>query len=136
MKQGALFMPVDATDNAPQVSLIETVDWREKKDLFLNVRREIEQFHDLRHAGSRNVAAPGQVRVVANRSLPNQSLEPDGEGHQPGYPWNGDPGLNITRRSIRRFAGTKINCVRDFSVPVHACTSGWNRMEIRRALPS
>ena len=50
-------MPVDATDNAPQVSLIETVDWWEKKDLFLNVGSEIQQLHDLRHAGSRYMAA-------------------------------------------------------------------------------
>jgi hypothetical protein len=88
MKQGALFMPVDATDNAPQVSLIETVDWREKKDLFLNVRREIEQFHDLRHAGSRHVTATSQFCVVANRSIPQQSFKPDGQRHEPGDPGN------------------------------------------------
>ena len=129
-------MPVDATDDAPQVSLIETVDWREKKDLFLNVRRKIEQLHDLRDAGPRDVAAAGKFRVVANRSLPHQSLEPDGQGHQSGYPWNGDPGLNITRQPIRRSADVKINCVRDFNVPAHACTSGWNRMEIWRVVPS
>ena len=96
-----LFPPVDGADDPPQISLVETVDGREKKDLFLNIRREIEQFHDLRDACSRYVTAPGQVRIVANRSLSHQSLEPDGEGHQPGYPWNGDPGLNIMRRPIR-----------------------------------
>ena len=38
-----------------------------KKDLFLNVWREIEQLHDLRHAGSRHLTAAGQFRIVANR---------------------------------------------------------------------
>ena len=81
-------MPVDATDNAPQVSLIETVDWREKKDLFLNVRREIEQLHDLRHAGSRDVAVPGQVRIIPNLAFAQQSFKPDRQRHEPGDPGN------------------------------------------------
>ena len=49
----------------------------------------MKQFHDLRHAGSRYVAAPGQVRVVANGSVVHQSLEPDGQRHQPSDSGNG-----------------------------------------------
>jgi hypothetical protein len=56
VKQGALFMPVDATDNAPQISLIETVDSWEKKDLFLNIGSEIEQLHDLSYSCPRHPA--------------------------------------------------------------------------------
>src|ERR1035437_7486197 len=89
MKQGALFMPVDATDNAPQVSLIETVDWREKKDLFLNVGSEIEQLHDLRHAGSPYIAATSLLRLISNPFRPHEFLKPDGEGHKAGGPRNG-----------------------------------------------
>jgi hypothetical protein len=85
-------MPVDATDNAPQVSLIETVDWWEKKDLFLNVGSEIEQLHDLRHAGSRHPAPASKLRIVPNLFRPHESLKPDGEGHKAGDPRNGVAG--------------------------------------------
>ena len=62
---------------------------RQKKDLFLNVRSEIEQLHDLRHAGSRHPAEAGQFRIIPNRFLPHQPLKPDGERHEPRDPGNG-----------------------------------------------
>ena len=51
----ALLAPVDPADDGPQVSLVEALavlpgDGRQKKDLFLKVRSQIEQLHDLCHA--------------------------------------------------------------------------------------
>jgi hypothetical protein len=47
LKQAPLLVPVDPTDNRPQVSLVEALDERQKQDLFLNVGSQMEQLHDL-----------------------------------------------------------------------------------------
>src|ERR1700722_1632266 len=84
LKHTPLLPPVDGANDAPQVSLVEAPDGRHKEDLFLNVRREIEQLHDLSHAGSRHPAPAGQFRIIPNLFLSQQSLKPDGQSHEPG----------------------------------------------------
>src|ERR1039458_3040396 len=88
LKQAPLLVPVDPADDAPQVSLIEALDEWQKQDLLLKVRSQIEQFHDLCHTGPCHPAEAGQFRIIANRSIPQQLLKPDGERHQPGDPGN------------------------------------------------
>src|ERR1035437_1179920 len=113
-------MPVDATDTAPQVPLIETVDWRGKKDLFLNVGSEIEQLHDLRHADSRHPAPASKLRIVPNLLRPHESLKPDGEGHKAGDPRNGvASAFAVKWLLVWSLASTKSNGVCDFLAPAY-----------------
>src|ERR1035437_7057580 len=122
LEHAPLVPPVDGANDPPQVPLVETVDGREKKDLFLNIRREIEQFHDLRDAGTRDVAAPGKFRVVANRSIGQQSFKPDSQGHEPGD--SGNRVANQGRLAFRYFRRARIERIRDLLTAVHTCTSG------------
>ena len=102
---------------------------RQKKDLFLNVRSEIEQLHDLGHAGSRHPAEAGQFGIVPNRFLPQQSVKPDGECHEPGDPGNGAASRfasagDRTRQLVlppARSASAKIECVGDLLVGRSRC---------------
>src|ERR1039458_771110 len=80
LKHAPLLAPVDAADDGPQVSLVEALDERQKQDLFLNFWSQIEQLHDLGHTGSRHPAEAGQFCIIPNRSIPQQPLQPDGEG--------------------------------------------------------
>jgi len=88
LKHAPLLVPVDPADDAPQIPLVKALDGWQKKDLFLNVRSEIEQLHDLCHAGSRHPAKAGQFRIIPNRFIPKQALKPDGERHESGDPGN------------------------------------------------
>src|ERR1017187_7024791 len=72
LKHAALLVPVDPADDPPQVSLVEALDERQKQDLFLNVWSQIEQLHDLGHAGSRHPAEAGQFGIIPHRSIPHQ----------------------------------------------------------------
>ena len=74
-KQPSLLVPVDAADDGPEVSLVEAFHGRQKKDLLLNVGREIAELHDLCHAASRNAAEPGQFRVVPKTFPPAAILQ-------------------------------------------------------------
>jgi hypothetical protein len=58
LKQAPLLAPVDPADEGPQVSLGDALEGRQKKDLFLNVRSQIEQLHDLCHAGPFRIIPP------------------------------------------------------------------------------
>ena len=53
-----------STSQKPLYSLlqIEALEERQKENLFLDVRSQIEQLHDLRHTGSRHPAEAGQFR--------------------------------------------------------------------------
>ena len=62
LKQAPLLAPVDPADDGPQASLGESFGRRQGKELFLNVRSQIEQLHDLRHTGVRHPAEPCQFR--------------------------------------------------------------------------
>jgi hypothetical protein len=77
LKQAPLLAPVDPADDGPQASLGESLGRRQKKDLFLNVRGEIEQLHDLRDTGTRHSAETSQFRIILHRFLPQQPLEAD-----------------------------------------------------------
>jgi hypothetical protein len=59
LEHAPLLVPIDPADNGPQVSLVEALEARKEKDLLLNIRRKIEQFHDLGHSGSRHPAESG-----------------------------------------------------------------------------
>lgn len=148
-----LLAPVDPPDNGPQVSLREAPDTRQEKDLFLNVGSEIKQLHDLCHAGSRHSSEAREFRIILNRLLPQQPLEPDGQRHQARDAGNGDAAgfgvgylvvtCNDVVLSFAGSAGMKINCVCDLLVSAHVCAScpvvivdGWKRIETWRAAPS
>jgi hypothetical protein len=45
------------------------LDERQKEDLFLYVRRQIEQLHDLRYAGSGHPTEARQFRIILNRRV-------------------------------------------------------------------
>ena len=129
---------------------LSPVDGRQKKDLFLNIGSEIEQLHDLGHAGSRHPAETGQFRIIPNRLLPQQPLKPDGERHEPRDPGNGRPAagwLAAVRRTAillprrLRLPARKIDAyVTSWSplmpAPPRPASPRWNRMEICRAAPS
>jgi hypothetical protein len=55
------------------------------QDLVLDVRRQQQQIHDLRHPRSANVAEPGNVSVIAELAPIDHMLELDRERHQAGY---------------------------------------------------
>ena len=52
---------------------------RQEQDFLLGVRRQVQQVHDLRHAGPRHVAEAGQVGVVADCALADEAVEVDGQ---------------------------------------------------------
>jgi hypothetical protein len=79
-KQAPLLVPVDPADDGPEVSLVEALavvqrNGRQKKDLFLNVRSQIEQLHDLGDPGSRHPAEARQFRIIPNRLLAQQPVK-------------------------------------------------------------
>ena len=75
LKQAPLLVPVDPADNGPQVSLVEGLEGPQKQDLFLDVRRKMKQLHDLGDAGARYPAAAGQLGIVGNGLLSQQSFK-------------------------------------------------------------
>ena len=62
LEHAPLLVPVDPADDGPQVSLVEALEVRKEKDLLLNIRRKIQQFHDLGHTGSRHAGRVGRAR--------------------------------------------------------------------------
>src|ERR1039457_1193123 len=137
-KQAPLLAPVDPADNGPQVSFGEARavlqrDGRQKQDLFLNVRSQIEQLHDLGDTGTRPPAEALQFRIILNRLLPQQPVKADGERHEPRDPGNGAAAVVASRRlrvecsnlviPPSRSAGMEINGVCDFLFAAHARAS-------------
>ena len=64
LKQAPLFRPVDPVGDRSQVSLVEAPEGRQKEDLFLKVGSQMEQLHDLGHAGPGNTAETGQFGIT------------------------------------------------------------------------
>ena len=95
LKEAPLLVPVDPADNGPKVSLVKALDEWQKQDLFLYVRSQVEQPHDLCHTGSAHPAQARQFRIVPNRLIPQLPFKPDSERHEARYPGN---------RAARRFA--------------------------------
>jgi hypothetical protein len=89
LKYAPLLVPIDPAHDGPQGSLAEAPAVRQKKNLFLNVRSQIEQLHDLGDPRSRHPAEPGQFGIIPHRLIAHQPLKPDGERHQPGDAGNG-----------------------------------------------
>ena len=69
------------------------------RDLLLDVRRDVEKVHDLRHSGARDVPQPSQIGVVLDLAVPDELVEPDRQGHEPR-----DAGHVAGRRFRRRLA--------------------------------
>jgi hypothetical protein len=150
LKKPSLFAPVDSADYGPQISFVESHDRRQKQELFLNVRSQIEQLHDLCHASARHPAEASEFRTVPNCLVPEQPVKTDGKRHEPRDPGSGADSLVASWRlrsnpvlPPARFAGTEINCVCDLLVVVHGrfsravvIAAGWNRMDICRETPS
>ena len=88
LKHTTLLVPVDQPNDGPKVPLIETADVRQKEKLFLNIGSEVEELHDLGHAGSRYSAQSGEFGIVANRFLSQQPVKPEGQRHKPSDPGN------------------------------------------------
>jgi len=89
LKHGSLLVPVDAADNGPQVSLVETLSFGKEKDLLLNIRSEIQELHDLRDTGPRNPAESGQLGIIPKLFRSQHPIKPNGERQEPGDAGNG-----------------------------------------------
>ena len=50
----------------------------------VDVRRQIQQVHDLRQSGSAHLPQPGQFRLVGHDAVAEELVEADGQGHQTG----------------------------------------------------
>ena len=59
------------------------------QNLFLDVRGQIQQVHDLRDPCAADMPEPGEVGIIADFAPVHHLLELDGQGHQAGEPGNG-----------------------------------------------
>lgn len=88
--QETLTAPIDLSRDGPKFMLGHRVsaarDRRHKEDGLLQVGREVQEIHDLRHAGAGDVTNGSEVRLRAHRSFPNEAIEPDRQCHQPRDP--------------------------------------------------
>ncbi len=69
-----------------QDRVVSVGDRRQEQNCLLDIRRQIQQVHDLRQPGASHVPQPGQVRVVAHLAVADQFLEPMGKREEPGHP--------------------------------------------------
>lgn len=84
--------------NRPLPNRISSVDHpRQVQDLLLDVGRQENQPHDLRHPGDRHAAESRELGVVPNDPFVDEPAHPDGQGHEAGDPWEA-PWLNGRRR--------------------------------------
>src|SRR4051812_35752538 len=88
LKHPPLLTPIDMPDDRAQVSLVQSRSLCQKQELLLNVRGEMEQLHDLRHAPTRDRPQAGQLGVISQPLLPHPSLKANGQRHQPRDPRN------------------------------------------------
>lgn len=65
LKQAPLFGPLHLGRDRPQLSFVDALGARQEEPLLLNVWRQVEQPHDLRHAGARDPTPPRDIRVIA-----------------------------------------------------------------------
>ena len=56
----------------------------QEQQLFLDVRCQMVQIHDLRDAGLRDVSEAGQLGKVRNPALADEAVEADRQSHQAG----------------------------------------------------
>ena len=76
-EQLALFPPIQRRHDPPNLPLVNRIiprrHRRQEQNRLLDIRRQIHQVHDLRQPGAGHVPQPGQVGVVANLSVEDQS---------------------------------------------------------------
>jgi len=82
----SLIPPVSQLGNRAKVAFGDRVasfsHWREVQYRFLDVRRQVQQVHDLCHAGLGDVGEAGQFGLVGDLAVAQEFVEPDGQGHQ------------------------------------------------------
>ena len=61
---------------------------REGEDLFLDVRSQVVEPHDLGHAGGRDLAVVGQLALVDDDAVADKVTTTMGQGQQSRDPWN------------------------------------------------
>src|SRR5262245_40490347 len=85
--QPPLRLPLQARGNGPDLPLLDRVTAlhrrRQEQDVFLDVRREVEQGHDLRHSCPGHMPESGDVGVVLDVALLHQLFEPNSPSHEP-----------------------------------------------------
>lgn len=85
-----LLTPVCDCRDRPEVPLSDRIppglDRFKVQERLLNGRCQQQQIHDLADPRPRHHAQTGEFGHVADLAGPDQVVEPDGEGHQPGHP--------------------------------------------------
>lgn len=68
-----LHSPVERRRNRPELPFRERIaasfDGRQEQDFLLQVRREVQQIHDLRQPSASNMADPRQLRLVRHQAV-------------------------------------------------------------------
>jgi hypothetical protein len=57
---------------------------RQEKNLFLDIGSQMQQVQYLADAGATDFTQAGQFRLIGDGALPDKSIEPNGQGHEPG----------------------------------------------------
>ena len=81
----ALFVPVEQRGDIPNLPFGK-IFWSASIDppmqnFFLNVRRQIQQVHNLRDPCPTDVTEPGEVGIIPGLTAVNHFLEFDRQGH-------------------------------------------------------
>jgi hypothetical protein len=94
-----LLPPIQLRRDRPQIPLrhriAPTLSRPHRQDRLLNVRRQIQERHDLRQPRPRHVPQPGQLGLIFDHPVPNHTVEPNRQGHQ-------QRGLGSTLEEARR----------------------------------
>jgi len=61
--------------------IVPDLDWRKAEDVLLNVWGQVEQVHDLRHAGLGDMGEAGQLGLIGDFAVAQELIEADGQGH-------------------------------------------------------
>ncbi len=82
----ALLWPIAQPRDRPQIPLGKHIlarsDWRQVQNFFLNVRSQMQEIHDLRHARLRDVGEACEVGHVGDGAIIEHLVEADRQGHQ------------------------------------------------------
>lgn len=117
--QSPLLPPIQHTHDRPQLPLVNRIvalghRWQIQNRL-LNVRRQAEQVHNLRHPRPAHAPQPRQIGVVANLLVSDQLLEPVGQSKQPAAA----TATRTTTEAMSRSIGATA------SIPSHNMTVLW-----------
>lgn len=85
-----LHAPFQARRDPPHLPFLDRVPsfhrGLQEQDRLLDVRGKIQQVHDLRGPGPRDVTEPGDVGVVLDVTLLEEIFEANRQGHEPADP--------------------------------------------------